>query len=258
MNLGQSNRPRGFTLLELLAVIATIASLAALLFPVLSKAKIKAQRTVCLSNLRQLGMAWVAYKDENLGLLVQSYTNADSWVLGNMRNPSEAGDTNLIKLGKLYPYCNKNAAIYHCPADRGVSIGGVTVPTVRSYSMNCFMGGRDGGVGPVPSAAGAYTPFFTKDSDLPRSSELWVLVEEDERSIDDGFFITDPTAHVWFDFPAVSAQRHSYSYSLAFADGRAEGWRYNDPRSLQVASREHEASGNSDLARLARATTTPR
>ena len=69
----QPRQPRGFTLLELLAVIATMTILAALLLPVLGKAKIKAQQTACLSNLRQLGLAWMQYYADNNGRLVESY-----------------------------------------------------------------------------------------------------------------------------------------------------------------------------------------
>jgi prepilin-type N-terminal cleavage/methylation domain-containing protein len=136
MNSRQTMRHRGFTLLELLTVIATIAILAALLFPILGRAKIKAQRTSCLSNLRQLGVAWMMYADDNHGSLVESYpdnnNNPEVWVQGDMTKANEAGNEDLIRAGKLFPY-NQSVPIYRCPADAGVTIGGQVVPTVRSY-----------------------------------------------------------------------------------------------------------------------------
>ena len=59
-----------FTLIELLVVIAVIALLMAILIPVMSAAREGAQRAVCLSNLRQLTLAWIAYADEHDGKLV--------------------------------------------------------------------------------------------------------------------------------------------------------------------------------------------
>lgn len=260
MNSRKSFRPRGFTLIELLTVIATIAILAALLFPILSKAKIKAQRTTCLSNLRQLGFAWALYHDDNSDYVAESYpglsgTNPDVWVKGDMTKLDEAGNADLIRQGKLFPY-NRSVPIYHCSADPGVSIAGKAVPTVRSYSMNSFMGARDSRGGPIPSTAGDYVPFYAKCADIPHPEQMWVLLEEDQRSINDGFFVTDPTGRIWFDFPAISAARHTFSYVLNFADGHSEIWRYRDSRSRLVSMNRTEQPGNSDLARLARATAT--
>src|SRR5882724_11746717 len=182
--LRQSNRRPGFTLLELLAVVATIAILAALLLPVLSKARIKAQQTRCMSNLRQLGFAWVMYFTDNNGRLVESYpiNNPNAWVLGDMTKLAEATNTDLITQSKLYHY-NKSVEIYHCPADEGVRVGGRILPTVRSYSMNSFMGAREANTGLIPSFADQYVNFYAKESDLRKPATLWVLLDEDERSI---------------------------------------------------------------------------
>ena len=59
------SRPgEAFTLIELLVVIAIIAILAAMLLPALSAAKSKAQKTDCLSNLKQLQLCWMMYADD--------------------------------------------------------------------------------------------------------------------------------------------------------------------------------------------------
>ena len=244
--------------MELLTVIATIALLAALLLPALGRAKMKAQQTSCFSNLRQLGLAWALYKDDNSGKLVESYAvaNPNVWVQGDMNNAADAVNLDLIRAGLLFRY-NQNVGIYHCPSDPGVTINGAVLQNVRSYSMNSFMGWRAPEVGYIPATATAYVPFFARDFEIPRPADLFVMLDEDERSITDGCFITDPAARVWYSFPAVSARRHAVSSSLVFADGHGEIWHFRDPHTAQVNQRETDQIGNLDLARIAQAATVP-
>jgi prepilin-type N-terminal cleavage/methylation domain-containing protein/prepilin-type processing-associated H-X9-DG protein len=95
---------RGFSLIELLTVIAIIVIIAALLLPALARAKEKARTSVCLSNLRQLGMAMTLYVSENNDTFPYSDTGimpmSQGWLL-------------------LNPYIRTNSHCYLCPADAG-------------------------------------------------------------------------------------------------------------------------------------------
>src|ERR1035437_4791860 len=118
------NRRRGFTLIELLVVIAIIAILAALLLPVLSKAKAKGQGISCLNNLKQLQLAWFMYADDHGGKLVYNNSNGagepTGWVMGWLPRPQDATNVNLLKQGLLWDY-NKSLPTYKCPADRSTA-----------------------------------------------------------------------------------------------------------------------------------------
>jgi len=103
-----SGKKRAFTLIELLVVIAIIAILAAILFPVFAQAREKARQTSCLSNLKQINLAWQMY--------LQDYDEvmAPFWI-NHVNDPNIGANTQWWWPKLTEPYI-KNWAIYRCPS----------------------------------------------------------------------------------------------------------------------------------------------
>jgi len=148
---------RAFTLIELLVVIAIIAILAAMLLPALSKAKARAQRIQCVSQLKQLGLGFQIFTtDHNDTYPPAVYRTGDyqyqlSWDDLIHRNIGGTDADSDLELGVTST--NKVPRILKCPADRvELSISWAPFATRRSYSMN-YAGQLDlqsGGVMPKP------------------------------------------------------------------------------------------------------------
>ena len=105
----------GFTLIELLVVIAIIAILAAILFPVFARARAKARQTKCLSNLKQIGLAFHMYASDYDELLPPVAPSKWNWTHGWYHGGSQ--QTAMVKVyACLNPYI-KNGQIWFCDDD---------------------------------------------------------------------------------------------------------------------------------------------
>ena len=215
---------RGFAVVGIIVPVLMFLLVIVLLLPALSRAREQGKRTVCLSNLRQMSLAWMMYADENDDKIVNAVAGIDRresgrayedpWTGQDWPSDYETGgllpeqtQEAAIEAGALWQYC-MTTQIYRCPAG---------LPGhMRTYSIVDSVNGIAGeGLDQTPGV------YLRKRSQISRPATRVVFIDVGQVIPETYSVYYD--RQKWWDEPPV---RHGDGTTLSFADGHAEYWRW--------------------------------
>ncbi|MBN1362499.1 MAG: prepilin-type N-terminal cleavage/methylation domain-containing protein [Sedimentisphaerales bacterium] len=266
--LGSGASRNAFTLIELLVVIAVIAVLLAVLIPALSRARELGHRAVCLSNLRQLTLAWVQYADNNDGKLCHGAMvgfppSEPGWISNAFGEHSRSAVVAHPDKGALWAYV-QDVDFYRCPVRRlpghmatyqaVAAANASTLDGVYCQSRDYLFHVRMGGFPPNRVGNTVLRLIRLTDITSPGASQRAVFVDTGHSNA--GAFYVPYSDRRW-DRAHAPPIHHAGGATLSFADTHAEYWKWSREtvrmrRNTQVAHesqpyREFESLNTSDI-----------
>ncbi len=231
------NHRKGFTLVELLVVVAIIALLVSILLPAIGKARESAKAVVCSTSMKSLITGWVAYALENNDTMVPAFTYRSDWditwqnestwvwsptIVGTKDSvpypfadgrPTAEERAEGIERGSLFQYV-PDVKVYRCPSDKSEYL--------RSYSIVDYLNGRQNYIQP----SFRRWRSFVKMTDIGAPASRYVFIEEhDSRNYNMDSWEFNPNDDKWYDPLSMWHGRRS---SLAFVDCHVEQKQWSD------------------------------
>ena len=245
---------KGFTLIELLVVIAIIAILAALLLPALARAKMDSYNIKCLSNKKQMQLAWMMYCQDNNEMCPDNHDYNDfgtytpptppgtpcwceGWLSWAYNTPPDENTNNDLLINPKYSllgqYIANQVLCFKCPCDTyasGPQRSHGEVTRNRSIAMDGNVGGGQKynfDWGQPWGNAVTKTGNFTS----PGAAMSWVFMDEHPDWIDDSILYINPAETNGVGaFTEIPGTLHNNGCGISFADGHGEIHKWLDPR----------------------------